>query len=131
MAESYDLVIRGGVVVNQDGEGLRDVGVRAGRIAAIGSLAGASAGALLVEDDDGVRNILRSIRRRSAYHSEDEYRLRERKDARIDNDPRSHPVWRDEITALQCTQRLVGLARETGRRIHVLHITTAQEMAFL
>jgi dihydroorotase len=40
-------------------------------------------------------------------------------------------VWRDEITALQCTQRLVRLAHETGKRVHVLHITTMQEMEFL
>jgi dihydroorotase len=244
MAETYDLIIRGGNVVNQDGAGLRDIGVTAGRIAAIGDLAraaagatidarglhvlpgvidtqvhfrepgltqkedletgsrsavlggvtavfempntnplttsaaaladkvarghhrmhcdfafyvggtrentkdlpelerlpgccgikvfmGSSTGSLLVEDDAGVRDILRNIRRRAAFHSEDEFRLRERKDLRIDNDPRSHPVWRDEIVALQCTQRLVGLARETGRRIHVLHVTTAQEMEFL
>jgi dihydroorotase len=75
--------------------------------------------------------VLENIRRRAAFHSEDEYRLNERKGMRIDNDPRSHPVWRDEITALQCTQRLVALARETGRRIHVLHVTTSQEMEFL
>jgi dihydroorotase len=92
---------------------------------------GSSTGSLLVEDDAGVRNVLENIRRRAAFHSEDEYRLNERKGARIENDPRSHPVWRDEITALQCTQRLVGLARETGKRIHVLHVTTAQEMEFL
>src|SRR5712692_5534527 len=65
---------------------------------------GSSTGSLLVEDDDGLRNILRVIRRRAAFHSEDEYRLRERKDLRIENDPRSHPVWRDEIVALECTQ---------------------------
>jgi dihydroorotase len=92
---------------------------------------GSSTGSLLVEDDAGVRNVLKSIRRRAAFHSEDEYRLNERKGTRIENDPRSHPVWRDEITALQCTQRLVGLARETGKRIHVLHVTTAQEMELL
>ncbi len=92
---------------------------------------GSSTGSLLVEDDDGLRNILRVIRRRAAFHSEDEYRLRERRDLRIENDPRSHPVWRDEVVALQCTQRLVSLARETGRRVHVLHITTAEEMDFL
>src|SRR5215831_18063797 len=244
MAASYDLIIRGGIVVNHDGEGPRDIGVTAGRVAAIGDLGaaaageaidakglhvlpgvidsqvhfrepglthkedletgsrsavlggvtavfempntnplttsadaladkvargrhrmhcdfafyvggtrdntrdlpelerlpgcagikvfmGSSTGSLLVEDDDGVRNILKGIRRRAAYHSEDEYRLRERKDERIDNDPRSHPVWRDELVALQCTQRLVALARQTGRRIHVLHVTTAQEMTFL
>src|SRR6201997_3462047 len=92
---------------------------------------GSSTGSLLVEDDDGVRDILKRIRRRAAFHSEDEFRLRERAGERIAGDPRSHPVWRDEITAMQCTQRLVALARETGRRIHVLHVTTAQEMAFL
>jgi dihydroorotase len=92
---------------------------------------GSSTGSLLVEDDDGVRDILNNIRRRAAFHSEDEFRLRERAGMRAANDPRSHPVWRDEITALQCTQRLVALARETGKRIHVLHVTTAQEMEFL
>ena len=46
-------------------------------------------------------------------------------------DPRSHPVWRDELVALTSTKRLVTLARETGKRVHVLHITTKQEMAFL
>jgi dihydroorotase len=92
---------------------------------------GSSTGALLVEDDDGVRNILKAIRRRASFHSEDEYRLRERRGERIEGDPRSHPVWRDEETALRCTRRLVGLARETGKRVHVLHITTAQEIEFL
>ena len=41
---TYDLILTGGTVVNHDGVGLRDIGVRDGRIAAIGSLAGASAG---------------------------------------------------------------------------------------
>src|SRR6185503_9499124 len=92
---------------------------------------GSSTGSLLVEDDDGVRGILKVIRRRASFHSEDEYRLNERKGERIEGDARSHPVWRDELTALRCTERLVELARETGKRIHVLHITTAQEMDFL
>jgi len=92
---------------------------------------GSSTGTLLVEDDDGVRNILKAIRRRASFHSEDEFRLRERKDHQVAGDPRSHPVWRDEITAVECTRRLVALAREVGKRVHVLHITTKQEMAFL
>jgi dihydroorotase len=32
---------------------------------------------------------------------------------------------------LQCTQRLVGIARKTGARIHVLHISTEEEIEFL
>jgi dihydroorotase len=92
---------------------------------------GSSTGSLLVADDDGVRDILRVIRRRASFHSEDEARLNARKDLRIEGDPRSHPVWRDETAALQCTQRLVRLARETGKRVHVLHISTREEMEFL
>jgi dihydroorotase len=92
---------------------------------------GSSTGSLLVEDDDGVAAILKNTRRRSAFHSEDEYRLRERKGERIEGDPRSHPVWRDEIAALTCTERLVGIARRFNAKIHVLHISTAEEIDYL
>ncbi|MBB4303929.1 dihydroorotase [Rhodobium orientis] len=92
---------------------------------------GSSTGDLLVEDDPGVRAILEKTRRRAAFHSEDEYRLEERKGERIEGDPASHPVWRDEETAIRCTRRLVKIARETGAPIHVLHVTTAEEIRFL
>lgn len=92
---------------------------------------GSSTGDLLVEDDEGVASILRNTNRRAAFHSEDEYRLEERKGLRVDGDPSSHPVWRDEIAALQCTQRLVAIARKERARIHVLHISTAEEIPFL
>ena len=244
MTATYDLILTGGTVVNHDGQGLRDVGMRNGRIAAIGDLSRASAGEtvdcrglhvlpgvidsqvhfrepglehkedlesgsraavlggvtavfempntnplttseasladkvaratgrmhcdfafwvggtrenagdvaelerlpgaagikvfmgsstgdLLVEDDEGVASILRNVRRRAAFHSEDEFRLRERLGERIAGDPASHPVWRDEIAALRCTERLVRIARQTRARIHVLHISTAEEIPFL
>ena len=43
MAETYDLIVRGGEVVNHAGRGLADVGVRGGKIAAVGDLSQASA----------------------------------------------------------------------------------------
>lgn len=92
---------------------------------------GSSTGALLVEDDDSLRKIFQVIRRRAAFHAEDEFRLNERKGLRIEGDARSHPVWRDEVAALMATQRLVNLARETGKRIHVLHISTKEEIDYL
>jgi len=244
MATTFDLILKGGTVVNQDGTGLRDIGVTGGRVAAIGDLTQASAGEtvdcrglhilpgvvdtqvhfrepglehkedletgsraavlggvtavfempntnplttsaealadkvkratnrmhcdfafwvggtrenagdvaelerlpgaagikvfmgsstgdLLVEDDEGVASILRNTRRRAAFHSEDEFRLRERLAERVEGDPSSHPVWRDEIAALRCTERLVRIARQARARIHVLHISTAEEIAFL
>jgi len=92
---------------------------------------GSSTGSLLVEDDEGVAAVLRNTRRRAAFHSEDEYRLRERAGLRVEGDPSSHPVWRDEVAAMMCTERLVRIAHETRARIHVLHISTAEEIAFL
>jgi dihydroorotase len=244
MTATFDLIFKGGTVVNHDGSGLRDIGVRAGRIAAIGDLRHASAGEtiecrglhilpgvidsqvhfrepgleykedletgsraavlggvtavfempntnplttsaealadkvsratnrmhcdfafwvggtrenardvgelerlpgaagikvfmgsstgdLLVEDDEGVLSILKNTRRRAAFHSEDEFRLRERLGERVEGDPSSHPVWRDEIAALRCTERLVRIARAARARIHVLHVSTAEEIDFL
>jgi dihydroorotase len=244
MADSYDLVLKGGTVVNHDGEGLRDIGIRAGRFAAIGDLSrasadevidcrglhvlpgvidtqvhfrepglthkedlesgslsavmggvtavfempntdpltvsaetladkvkrghhrmhsdfaffvgatadntgdlrelerlpgcagikvfmGSSTGSLLLADDAGLRAVLAKIRRRASFHAEDEPRLNQRKSLRVEGDPRSHPVWRDDVAALKATQRLVTIAHETGARVHVLHVSTAQEVEFL
>jgi dihydroorotase len=92
---------------------------------------GSSTGKLLIPDDAGLRAILENIRRRASFHAEDEPRLTERKSERIEGDPRSHPVWRDPVAALLATTRLVTMARETGARVHVLHISTAEEIDFL
>lgn len=92
---------------------------------------GSSTGSLLVQDDVGVEAILNAISRRAAFHSEDEYMLEERKCLRIPGDPSSHPSWRSPEVALNCTKRLVSLARKTGKRIHVLHISTGEEIAYL
>ncbi|MEX2295846.1 MAG: dihydroorotase [Dongiaceae bacterium] len=93
---------------------------------------GSSTGSLLVADDDALEAVLRSGTRRCAIHAEDEPRLRERLAlVREGADVSMHPVWRDEETALKATKRIVALARKAGRRIHVLHVTTAEEMAFL
>ena len=92
---------------------------------------GASTGTLLVSDDDGVREVLRHVNRRATFHSEDEYRLAERRPLARTGDWTSHPEVRDAESAIMSTRRLVRLARETGARIHVLHVTTADEIAFL
>ncbi len=92
---------------------------------------GASTGDLLIADDDGVRKVLNNVNRRATFHSEDEYRLEERRGLARAGDWTSHPEVRDAESAILSTRRLVGLAREVGRRIHVLHVTTAQEIEYL
>ena len=93
---------------------------------------GSSTGSLLVEDDAALARILAAGRRRVAIHAEDEPRLKERKAiAEESGDVADHPNWRDVESALKATHRIVGLARQANRPIHVLHITTAEEMEFL
>jgi dihydroorotase len=89
---------------------------------------GASTGDLLVADDDNLRRVLASGSRRVAIHAEDEYRMKEREGLRVSGDPSSHPVWRDDESAMLATRRILRLARETGRRIHILHVTTPAEL---
>ncbi|WP_404413671.1 dihydroorotase [Brevundimonas vesicularis] len=92
---------------------------------------GASTGDLLIADDEGVRKVLSNVRRRATFHSEDEYRLVERRGLARTGDWTSHPEVRDAESAIRSTRRLVGLAKETGARIHVLHVTTRDEMEYL
>ena len=92
---------------------------------------GASTGTLLIADDEGVESVLRHTNRRAAFHSEDEYRLVERRPLARAGDWTSHPEVRDAQSAIQSTERLVRIARKLGKRIHVLHVTTHQEIDFL
>lgn len=93
---------------------------------------GSSTGNLLVEDDETLEKILMQGHRRIIFHSEDEMRLRERRHIAVDMaDPHYHPVWRDVETAVNSTTRLLRLARKTGRKIHVLHVSTGEEMDLL
>ncbi len=92
---------------------------------------GSSTGNLLVADDEGLVRALRSGTRRVAIHAEDEPRLLERLGERIEGDPRSHLVWRDGESALLATRRAVAAARAAKRRVHILHVSNPEELAFL
>ncbi|MDJ0684701.1 MAG: dihydroorotase [Alphaproteobacteria bacterium] len=93
---------------------------------------GASTGDLLSPDDPTIREILKHGSRVVAVHAEDNDRLQERAHIAAEaEDCSAHPIWRDVETCLKATQRVVALAEETGRRVHVLHVTTGEEMAFL
>ncbi|MET0195484.1 MAG: dihydroorotase [Hyphomicrobiaceae bacterium] len=92
---------------------------------------GSSTGDLLVEDERSLDRIIARISRRAAFHAEDEDRLKARMHLRKPGDASSHPDWRDPEAALIATQRLVRLAETHRKRVHVLHISTADEMVFL
>ena len=93
---------------------------------------GSSFGSLLADEDELLEKILQAGKRRMAVHAEDEQRLRARKETICQSgNVEDHPNWRDVESALNATRRILRLAEKTGRRLHLLHITSAEEMALL
>ena len=92
---------------------------------------GSSTGDLLVPDDATLMDVLTHGSRRVSVHAEDEYRLEGRQGLAAADAVAQHPVWRDAETAITATTRLLRLASEARRRVHVLHITTGAEMLLL
>lgn len=94
---------------------------------------GSSTGSLLVATDPEVAAVLSNGKRIVAVHSEDEMMMNENKKTLLagSNDPVMHPVWRSVESCLSSTTRLLRLARISGRRVHVLHVSTQQEMSLL
>jgi dihydroorotase len=104
---------------------------RAEGAAAIKVFMGSSTGNLLVDDPALLRRLLGKARRRVAFHCEDEARLKAREGLRVEGDPASHSEWRDAEAAIMATGQLLRLARETGARVHILHVSTGEEMAMI
>jgi dihydroorotase len=92
---------------------------------------GSSTGDLLVDEMVGLKQILSTLKRNVAVHSEDEELLKKQIHFRINGAPSSHPLWRNEEVALVSTQKLLKIALELKKKVHILHVTTRQEMELL
>jgi dihydroorotase len=93
---------------------------------------GASFGSLLVDDDAVFETIMKNVQRRLTIHSEDEARMRQRKHIATEaGHPRVHPIWRDEESAMISTKKSVALAQKYGKKVHILHVSSSEEMQFL
>lgn len=93
---------------------------------------GSSTGDLLVADDVHLEKIVSRNKAPIAVHCEDENILKERKYiADQGAHPRYHPRWRNVDSALNATKRIVRIAEKYKRKVHILHVSSAEEMAFL
>ena len=94
---------------------------------------GRSTGGLLIDDEKLLEQVIANAKGIVAIHSEDEERLKLRRHLaeKEPPHPRNHPLWRDEETALISTKKAVRIAEKHKKTIHILHISTAEEMDFL
>lgn len=100
-------------------------------VCGIKAFLGSSTGSLLLNNPDDILKALKSGKRRVAVHSENEGRLIARKHYAEPGKPTTHPIWRDAEAARMSTERVLRLARAAGRRLHVLHVTTGDEIPLL
>lgn len=101
-------------------------------VAGIKIFMGSSTGNLLVDDQSQLERIFGHGRRLIAVHAEDETRLKARKAAFADRkDAAAHPIIRDAEAALIATRRAVALSDRFDRRLHILHLSSGDEVAFL
>ena len=94
---------------------------------------GASTGDLMTATDEEVESVVSNGRRVIAVHAEDQMIMMENMKNILgdSNDVGMHCKWRNVESALNATRRVVTLGKKHNRHIHVLHITTADEMDFL
>jgi len=93
--------------------------------------AGSSTGKLLVDKEADIEKVISNSDRVVSIHSEDEEILNLRKKFIKEGDVHSHPEWRNVECAISSTRRVVKIAERYNKKIHVLHVTTKEEVDFL
>ncbi|MFL2852759.1 MAG: dihydroorotase [Candidatus Pelagibacter sp.] len=93
--------------------------------------AGSSTGKLLVDKEADIEKVISNSDRIVSIHSEDEEILRMRVKFKKKGNVHSHPEWRNVECAMSSTRRVVKIAERHNKKIHVLHVTTKEEVDFL
>lgn len=120
--------------IGANGKNLSDLVESQGKqgVCGIKIFLGSSTGDLLLYDEEKLLEIFSNNKCMIAVHSENEKMLNERINIRDEATHASmHPVWRDEQTALSSTKMIIEVAKKAKRKVHVLHLTTKDEMKFL
>ena len=93
--------------------------------------AGSSTGNLLVDKEADIEKVISSSDRIVSIHSEDEDIIKIRKKFIKKGNVHSHAEWRNVEVAMSSTRRVVKIAERYNKKIHVLHVTTRDEVDFL
>ncbi|MEC4815288.1 MAG: dihydroorotase [Scytonema sp. PMC 1069.18] len=93
---------------------------------------GSMHGQLLVDQDEALEAIFAKGNRLIAVHAEDQNRINQRRQefAGI-HDPAVHSQIQDNTAALLATQQALNLSKKYQRRLHILHMSTAEEAELL
>ena len=93
--------------------------------------AGSSTGNLLVNKEEDIEKVFQNSSKIVSVHSEDEEILNMRKKLIKKGDVKTHPIWRNEVSAIASTRKIVKIAERFKKKAHILHVTTRDEVDFL
>jgi dihydroorotase len=93
---------------------------------------GSMHGALLIDQESLLENIFAHGDRLIAVHAEDQSRILQRRQELAGiTDPAIHSQIQDNQAALMATQLALSLSKKYQRRLHILHLSTAEEAELL
>ena len=92
---------------------------------------GSSTGNLLVKNEEDIEKVFLNSSKIVSVHSEDEDILNLRKKMIEEGNVKTHPVWRNEESAISSTRKIVKISERLNKQAHILHVTTKEEVDFL
>ena len=106
------------------------------RCAGVKLFMGSSTGNMLVDNSEAIDRLFAEVPALVAVHAEDETLLRQRREAIVERYGEQlsldfHPVIRNHDVCFEASRRIVEIARRHNHRLHLLHISTAQELSLL
>ncbi|MBO5251625.1 MAG: dihydroorotase [Bacteroidaceae bacterium] len=106
------------------------------RVCGVKLFMGSSTGNMLVDQLDALKNIFAHAGMLIATHCEDQHIISAntalyKEKYGEDPDVKYHPEIRNEEACYQSSALAVQLAKETGARLHIMHISTAKELELL
>lgn len=104
----------------------------ANQVAGLKLFLGSSTGNMLVDDPEVLKKIFSNTNLRISVHCEDEATIRKNLEAHLskygeDIPIEEHPVIRSEEACYLSSSKAIELAKETGARLHVFHLSTGKE----
>jgi dihydroorotase len=120
-----------GFFIGATAENLPDLN-QANPVCGIKIFMGSMHGALLVDQEAALEQIFATGTRLIAVHAEDQARIRDRRQQFQGNtNPAVHSQIQDNTAALLATQLALKLSKQYHRRLHILHLSTAEEADLL
>ncbi len=133
--KSVDIPLRYGLYLGADKAHFDQIAAAAGQVVGLKVFMGCSTGGLVIDTDEALDEAFRLAGEANmlvAVHAEDEELLaKKRTEFAGATDPAAHSEMRPREAAIRATTKAIHLAKKHGVRLHILHMSTKEEVALV